>query len=361
MAVIEKELVSTRRKVTVIEGVGLVLVFLAMVALFFWPQYIGGAFDAMVSKVSGVIVKVFITGSVGMAVIVSVITGRVLERLGFTDALIRIFVPITRLMNINPSIIIPGVYNILGDINAAGRIAGPILKKSGATKDEQKIAVATMMQSDPSFSTTMLGLVALSLAGVNVFAVIILALFLPLIVVPLLLKWTIWRNTKAKTLDELPTFTPTTPAIPTLFTAAREGAEVLFLIVIPAGAAIFAVIGLLEYVQVWQPIQAFLTKMLTALSIDPNTGIVSIMASPTLAMAQLKEVATTLDPRLLVGSFVLAASGLPFSVVFGQTPAIWASCSDLNERETMIAGVLGIAIRIITAFILGAFVTPFIV
>jgi hypothetical protein len=29
------------------------------------------------------------------------------------------------------------VYNILGDINAAGRIAGPILVKAGATKDEQ--------------------------------------------------------------------------------------------------------------------------------------------------------------------------------------------------------------------------------
>lgn len=81
---------------------------------------------------------------------VSVIVGRVLERLGFTDALIRIFLPVMGAMGINPSVIIPSVYNILGDINASGKIAGPILVKAGATQDEIKLSIATMIQNPQS-------------------------------------------------------------------------------------------------------------------------------------------------------------------------------------------------------------------
>lgn len=349
---------APRRGMTTIEYVGIGLVILAMIGLFFGSPAIAGTFDAMVNKVVGVIVKLFLNGSVGMAIIVSVMTGRVLERLGFTDALIRIFMPIARWLNIHPAVIIPGVYNILGDINAAGRITGPILKNSGATKDEQKIAVATMVQSEQSFSTFMLGILAMSLAGVKVFPIVILAVFAPLVVIPALLKFTIWRKTKAVDLDELPKFTPTTGALPTLFNAAREGAEVLFLIVIPAGAAVFAIIGGLEYWHLWQPIEAGLRSLLGALSIDPTTGIISVMASPTLAMATLKDMAATMSPNLVVGSFVLAASGLPFSVVFGQIPAIWAGTSDLNEKEAMGAAILGIVLRFITCALIGFLVTP---
>ena len=64
----------------------------------------------------------------------------------------RIFVPLMKVIGVNAAVAVPSVYNILGDINAAGRIGGPILKKSKATKDEQKIAIATMMQSQSSFA-----------------------------------------------------------------------------------------------------------------------------------------------------------------------------------------------------------------
>lgn len=97
-----------------------------------------------------------ITGSVGVAIICRVIIGRSLERLGFTDALMRLFIPFTKWIKVNPSVVIPSIYNILGDINAAGKIAGPILVKANATKNEQKIAVATRVQSQQSFSTFML-------------------------------------------------------------------------------------------------------------------------------------------------------------------------------------------------------------
>src|SRR5690606_16785607 len=97
-------------------------------------------------------------------------------RLGFTDAMMRVFLPAMRLIGVNPAVIIPSVYNIFGDINAAGRISGPLLKRAGATKDEQKMAVATMVQSQQSFSTFMLGMMALTFAGVQVFAVVIVAI-----------------------------------------------------------------------------------------------------------------------------------------------------------------------------------------
>src|SRR5699024_8053611 len=118
---------------------------------------------SIIKEVKAVVVDTFLTSEVGIAVIGSVLVGRVLERLGFTDGLIRLFVPIMRWFKINPAVIIPSAYNILGDINAAGKIAGPILVKAKATKAEQKIAVATMIQSPQSFATSVLGLIALSI------------------------------------------------------------------------------------------------------------------------------------------------------------------------------------------------------
>jgi hypothetical protein len=110
-----------------------------------------------------------------VSIVISVIMGRVLERLGFTDALMRIFMPIGKLLKFNAAVLIPAIYNILGDINAAGRIAGPILVKSKATLDEKKLAIFTMVQSEQSFSTFMLGLGCLTLAGARVFAVVVIA------------------------------------------------------------------------------------------------------------------------------------------------------------------------------------------
>lgn len=360
-----------KREMTVMEYVGIALVILSLVGLLFKPEAIAGVFDAMVNN-AYTIFRVFIFGNfangvwtpstVGVAIIVSVMIGRVLERLGFTDALMRIFVPIMKYFGVNSAVTIPAIYNILGDINAAGRIAGPILVKAGATKDEQKIAITTMVQSQQSFSTFMLGLLAMTAVGIKVFPVIILILFVPLLVVPLLLRLTIYRKTKAVTIDELPRFTPTTPPIATIFGAAREGAELLFMLIIPAGVVIFALIGGLDYLGVWGPIREALTGMLTFFSIHPDTGILSILVSPTLAMGILSSTVTAdaaaIAPRLVLGSFVLASSGFPFSVIFGQIPAVWASCTDLSEKEAMGAAVLGAVMRLITAALVATILAP---
>jgi hypothetical protein len=361
MAVKEKVVVGTERRMETIEWVGLSLLFLSLVILFVKPAIIGGIFDAMVGRVVPIVVKVYLTGTLGSAIILSVMTGRILERLGFTDALVRVFTPLAKLIRITPLVIVPAIYNILGDINASGRITAPSLKKAGATKDEQKIAIATMCQGNQSFSTFMLGLLAFTKGGIWAFPIIVVGLFLPVILVPFILSKTIYRNVKYKDISEMPRFTPNTPAIPTIFNGAREGAELLFLLLIPASAVVFALIGALEFVGLWKPIEAAISSFLSALSIDPTTGLQSILVSPTLAMNTLVETISKVPPRMAIGSFILGASGFPLQIPLAQIPAVWSQNSDLTAGEAMQASIVGMIIRIISAFILAWVLTPLVV
>lgn len=341
--------------------IGVLLVFAALILLFVAPDSLSQLFDTIIKEVTPVVIDTFLTSEVGIAVIVSVVVGRVLERLGFTDGLIRLMVPIMQLFKINPAVIIPSAYNILGDINAAGKIAGPILVKANATKAEQKIAVATMIQSPQSFATFVLGLIALAFFGINSFPLVVLSIFAPLIIVPFILSRTIYRDTRRVTLEELPRFTPNTSFLNTLFSSAKEGTSLLLLVIIPAVTVIFILIGILKFSGVWGPIEASMGTLFTWLSIEPDTGIVSFLVAPTLAVAQMTDVLATIDPRLIVGGFVLANSGLPIYVIIGQIPAIWAETSDLRESEVIYAALIGLVIRIATAFVLGYFLTPFLV
>ncbi|MGY0693752.1 hypothetical protein ACW2QC_13340 [Virgibacillus sp. FSP13] len=357
----EQKVPKNRSKWTLFEVIGVSIIVISLALLFLAPDSLSQLFDTIIKEVKPVVVDTFLTSEVGIAVIVSVIIGRMLERLGFTDGLIRIFVPVMRLFKINPSVIIPSAYNILGDINAAGKIAGPILVKAKATKSEQKIAVATMIQSPQSFATFVLGLIALSVFGINAFPLILLAIFAPLIIVPFILSRTIYRDTKKVTLTELPRFTPKSTFLNTIFSSAKEGTQLLLLVIIPAVTVVFILIGILKFTGIWDPIEASMASLMTMASIEPDTGITSFLVAPTLAVAQLADLASTIDPRLIVGSFVLANSGLPIYVILGQIPAIWAESTDLREREVITAALVGMVIRIATACILGYFLTPFLV
>lgn len=168
---------SSRKKWKAIEVVGLFLVILSFIVLLVSPDSLSGLFDSITKQVFPIVVDVFLLSEVGVAIIISVIVGRILERLGFTDALIRIFIPIMKFFKINPSVIIPSVYNVLGDINAAGAIAGLVLVKAKATKGEQKIAIATMIQSPQSFATLVLGLVVLTKFNIKALPLVIVAVF----------------------------------------------------------------------------------------------------------------------------------------------------------------------------------------
>lgn len=358
MAVKENEVTTKKREISNIEYVGMGLIIGALILLFVKPEVIGGSFDAMLNSAVSPVVNVYLTGTLGTAVILSVMTGRILERLGFTDALVRIFTPIAKVMKITPLIIVPAIYNILGDINAAGRITGPALKKAGATKDEQKIAIATMFQSQQSFSTFMLGLVAFANAGIWAFPIVIIGVFLPVVIVPFLLSKTIYRDVKYKDISEMPKFTPDTPIMPTIFNGAREGAELMFLLLIPAVVVVYAIIGFLNYLGIWPAIESAMSSFLTALSIDPETGMQSILVAPTLAMNTLTQTIGTMPTRFAIGSFILAASGLPLQIPFAQIPAVWSQSSDLSTGEAMQAAVIGLVIRILSACALAWILTP---
>ena len=147
MTTTQKDGTKNKRPMATMEIVGIVLVILSMFGLFAAPQHISGAFNSMVARAHPVVINTGILSTMSVSIILSVMMGRILERLGFTDALMRIFLPFAKLINVNAAILIPSIYNILGDINASGKIAGPILQQSGATKDEKKIAIFTMIQS----------------------------------------------------------------------------------------------------------------------------------------------------------------------------------------------------------------------
>ena len=116
---------SLRSKWHLFEWIGILLVIASLVILLFAPDSLSNFFNTIIAEVKPIVVDIFLTSEIGIAIIVSVIFGRMIERLGFTDGLIRVFVPVMKWLKINPSVIIPSVYNILGDINAAGKIAGP--------------------------------------------------------------------------------------------------------------------------------------------------------------------------------------------------------------------------------------------
>ncbi|MCL2103329.1 MAG: hypothetical protein FWH25_04760 [Syntrophorhabdaceae bacterium] len=341
-----KEKIQKTPRMTV---VGMAILFVAMIALFASPESLNGAFEAMVEKAYPIVVNTGLLSTLGVSIVIGVIMGRILERLGLTDALMQIFLPIGKLLNINASALVPCVYNLLGDVNAASRISAPVLVKCGATNDEKKLAIFTVVQAMQSFSTFMLGLGALTLAGVRVGLVILLSIFAPMIVCPLIGRALFYKDCKAVEIEDLPIFTPDKPFINTLFNAGQEGMQVLLFLILPAFAVVYSVIGLLSYIGVWAPFEAGVTAILVFMNIDPVTGIQSIMASPTLAAANLKEAAASMDPEMVIGSFVLAASGFPLSIIFGQLPMIWSEGCEMKASEVIRTALLGVTFRLFTA------------
>lgn len=356
--VVQKDIKNKKPLIPKEDIKGTILVILFILALIFIPHHVGGIFRSMFMTVKAVVVDVFINDIVGMAIMVSVIVGRIMERLGFTDALLRIFIPYARLIGVSSTVFIAGVYNILGDVNAAGRIGAPVLQKGGATLDEKKIAIATMVQAQQSLSTFMMGLICFANAGLKSTAVVLVAVFGPLFIVPLILSKTIWRNTKSVEIDDLPRFTPTTGVLETVFGAGREAASILFLLIIPALTVIFSAIGFLDYLGIWAHVQTFLTWGLQAINVHPETGTLAVLAAPDYALAELGKIAAQVDPKYLIGTFVIASSGLPLCVIFGQIPAVWSQSCEISDKEALKAAVLGIVMRFATAALLAAIMVP---
>lgn len=369
--------VQDRKQWATIEYVGLATLIGLILVIGFFNKQFSGVFDAMFTR-SYKMFEFYLFGAskLGATIVVSVMTGRILERLGFTDALMRIFLPIMKYLKINASVVVGVIYNILGDVNAAGKIAAPVVMKSGATKDEQKIAIATLCQAPCSFSIIVLGLMALTAADINPAPVFIIGVLLPVIIIPAILRL-FWRDTKAVQIDDLPRFTPDTGISDLIFGSAREGANVVLLFILPAGCAVFAIIGFLEYFGIWQLITTGLGGVLGMVGIDPATGIDTVFTAGTLAMKNLglslggpvanadgtTTAATALyglfsDPatvslakKMVVGSFVLANSSWPIQVPLGQIPAVWGPVLSISTGEIVWSAVIGCIVRLVYAIL----------
>ena len=366
---------TDRKKWNAIEYVGLAVLIGSLFCIGLFNKQFSGLFDAMFTR-SYKMFEYYLFGpaKLGATIVVSVMTGRILERLGMTDALMRIFLPIMKYLKINASVVIGVIYNILGDVNAAGKIAAPVVMKSGATKDEQKIAIATLCQAPCSFSIIVLGLMALTAAGINPLPVMVIGVFLPIIVIPAILR-IFWRDTKAVEIEDLPRFTPDTGVMDLIFGSAREGVNVVVLFILPAGCAVFAIIGALEYFKLWPIITSSVGGLLQIVGIDAATGVDTIFTAGTLAMKNLNlslggpvtaadgtvSAATALyglftNPataaaakKLVVGSFILANSSWPVQVPLGQIPAVWGPILDISTGEIIWSAVVGCFIRLLYA------------
>lgn len=367
-----QESVESRGKMKPIEYVGLCIFLAFLVCIFFFHEEFSGAFSAMFAKSYKMFEFYLFGGSMlGATIVVSIMTGRILERLGFTDALMRIFLPIMKFLKINAAVVVGIIYNILGDVNAAGKIAAPVVMKAGCTRDEQKIAIATLTNAPASFSIMVLGIIALSTAGINPFPVMIVGVFLPIILVPAFLRL-FWRDTKAADLKDLPRFTPNTKFMDLIFGSAREGVSTVLTLILPAGCAVYAIIGLLEYINVWPVILQGCSAALRFLSIEPETGMQTITVAGTLAaktLGQMVSPATAdaaagvlhsmlADPavkKMIIGSYVLANSSWPIQVPLGQIPAVWSGVVDLKTGEIMKCAIIGCIIRIIYACLVANF------
>lgn len=366
---------ADRKKWNSIEYVGLAVLIGSLFCIGVFNKQFSGLFDAMFTR-SYKMFEYYLFGpaKLGATIVVSVMTGRILERLGMTDALMRIFLPIMKYLKINASVVIGVIYNILGDVNAAGKIAAPVVMKAGCTKDEQKIAIATLCQAPCSFSIIVLGLMALTAANINPLPVMIVGVFLPVIVIPAVLRL-FWRDTKAVEIEDLPRFTPDTGVMDLIFGSAREGVNVVVLFILPAGCAVFAIIGALEYFKLWPIITSSVGGLLQIVGIDAATGVDTIFTAGTLAMKNLNlslggpvtaadgtvSAATALfglftNPataavakKLVVGSFILANSSWPVQVPLGQIPAVWGPILDISTGEIIWSAVVGCFIRLLYA------------
>ncbi len=99
-----------------------------------------------------------------------------------------------------------------------------------------------------------------------------------------------------------------------------------------------------------------MTSFFQSVSIEPQTGLLC-SCEPHACDEYPQGYRSHFEPRLVVGSFILAASGLPSGSVRAD-PAVWSQASDLSGTEAMGAAILGTVFRVLTAIAMALFITP---
>ncbi len=342
-------------------GVALFLAF--MLALLLIPEHVAGLFTAMAEKAFKNGFNIYLLSSVGAGIVVSVVIGRLLERGGVTDGLVKLFTPIAKLLKINPTTLVPGIYNFLGDVNAAGRITAPILQNAGATRDEKKIAIATMLQLPPAFGAFLYGIKLLAVGQINAFIVVVLGCLVPLFLVPLVLRFTIYRNCQYKdVMKEIPSFTPKGKnVVDTVFEGAIEGADVLIRLILPTTCAIFAVVAALEYFSVWPYIEKTFMALLSLCNIEPTTGMRTLLISGAVgqpALIQMIEEGTAVAPSMIVSSMLFGSACMQFVLPLCQVPIVWKKGTDLSFGQALQACLVSWVLRMAWIALVGYVIAP---
>lgn len=343
--------------------VGLIIFLVFMVALLIVPQHVAGIFSAMSKKAFEFGVQNYLMSVIAGSIIVSIMVARLLERGGVTDAMVKLFTPVSKLLRVNPTTLVPGIYNFIGDVNAAGKITAPILQDANTTKDEKKIAIATMMQMSPAFGAFLIGINLLAAGQVNAFFVIVMVYLVPLFLVPLVLRWTIFRNCEYKdVMKDIPSFTPKEKSVvDTLFNGAIEGADTLIRLIMPTCCAVFAIVAVLEYIHVWPTIEAGFQWVLSLCNIEPTTGITSLLISGIIGMPPLIEMiqnGTAIAPGMVVSSMMFGAACMNFVLPLVQIPILWNKGTDLKFGEAIQASLVGWVVRMISCALMGYLIVP---
>ena len=116
-----------RTKWQPIEWIGLILFIAFLACIFFAHEQFSGAFNAMFARAYKMFdFYLFGTSMLGATIVVSIMTGRILERLGFYRRPGCVsYLPIMKYLKINAAVCVGIIYNILGDVNAAAASPAP--------------------------------------------------------------------------------------------------------------------------------------------------------------------------------------------------------------------------------------------
>ena len=345
-----------------ISVLGVIIFLVFMLALLFIPEHVAGLFTAMADSAFENGFGIYLLTNVGAGIVVSVIIGRLLERGGVTDGLIKLFTPIAKVMRFNPTTLVPGIYNFLGDVNAAGRITAPILQNAQSTTDEKKIAIATMLQMPPAFGAFLYGINLLAVGQINAFFGVVLSCLIPLFLVPLVLRFTIYRKCEYKdVMSEVPSFTPKKNIVDTIFDGAIEGADVLIRLILPTTCAIFAIVAALEYFSLWPYIEQAFMGLMELCNIEPTTGMRTLLISGAVgqpALIELIQSGTVIEPNMIAASMLFGSSCMQFVLPLCQVPIIWRKGTDLTFGQALRACVVSWVLRMIWIAIASYLIVP---
>lgn len=336
--------------------IGVVILVIMLAFLGINAQGVADFFTTVFAQIQANVWDSFIVGPVGVFIVASIIFGCILERLGLTDGLIKIYSPVAKIFNINPTVLVPAIYNILGDSTAASRIACPVMVKAGCTKNEIQIALATLIQAPFTFSNIALSILFLVAAGVNPLPSMLLGIFVPVLILPVILRYTIYRDCKYVDSAEIPLFTPKTGVVETLFGAATTGMELLLLTIVPILIAIFFVVGALVHFGLWDYISAPIQWICQLCNIYGPEGVTSLVVSPAVAAPNMMAVIASgeITRKVAIGTFILTTGSLTINSAFGDYAKLWNQYTGLKYHSLLAPVFIGWIFKFITCFVVSS-------